>query len=162
MKVSRFVSRYNSDPEFRARVLEQKRQRRQDPEVAAKEAEARRLRRQRAQEEAEETAERSTRGPARPKFVYINGLRLEMWSSGRTAEFLGIAKSTLFAWERKGKIPENHYTDDLKRRWWPRAFVEWLKPFVDRRLSRELSAREFDAQVERAWWETTTVPKIQE
>jgi len=159
VKVSRFVTYWNNNPDKRAEILEARRARRAaDPEFAELERKAAKERRERKKK----PSKRRARGPARPKFLFHNNLRVELWSLGRARAYLELGKGTLSAWERGGRIPANHFRDEVGRRWWPRLYIEFLKPFVVARISREISAQEFVARVESAWQKATHIPRIAE
>lgn len=101
----------------------------------------------------------------KPKIYYHKGEPIILWSVGRVAEYLGISKRTIANLESKGSIPTNRVVDDLRRRWWPEAYVKWLKPFVDHRKSKEITAREFSRRVWNGWRQalaTGTFPVLSE
>lgn len=94
---------------------------------------------------------RGTRRYPKPRLMDINGEMIELWSIGRVADYLGLAKRTLANYEARNMIPVNRRTDSNGRRWWPAPYVKWIKPMVDSRLSGEISAQEFSERVWEGW-----------
>jgi len=88
----------------------------------------------------------------KPKLFEIDGALVECWSAGRTAQFLGVDKKTITNLEERGTIPTNHIVAPNRHRWWPAAFVCWLKPFFDQK-SDGIPTEEFHRRVWTGWSE---------
>jgi hypothetical protein len=88
----------------------------------------------------------------KPKLFMIEDRKIECWSAGRTAQFLGVAKNTLTNLEKAGTIPTNHLVDPTnRRRWWPAEFVRWIQPYFEEKS--EISPEEFLRRVWIGWSE---------
>ena len=101
---------------------------------------------------------RAERGPSdrkrsfnRDKVIVINGVSVNLLSSGRTANVLGVSARTLGNWEKKGYIPLNRAKDSLGRRWYPAEFVAFLVSQSSHRSSGRLD--EWSERVKEAWRE---------
>ena len=87
----------------------------------------------------------------KPRVYHHEGVPVVIWPVGRVAQYLGIHKRTLAKLEARGAIPTNRVIDDNRWRWWPEAYVKWLKPFMDERKTREITPQEFSRRVWNGW-----------
>lgn len=101
------------------------------------------------------------RGVNRPRTVTINGAEVPLIGLGGAAKMVGVTKVSFRAYDDNGVIPRNRMIDELSRRWYPVAFIQWLVPFFDQQSTRRTPLWEIKARVERAWPDAT-VPKIPE
>jgi len=140
---SRFVRWWKANPERAEEIKKRRRDAYSDPlakEVAAvKRAEYKRRRQARG------------KTPRKPKLFPFRGKMIELWAVGAVADSLQINKRTLGLMEAQGRIPLNHLLDESGHRWWPAAFVDWLKPFFELRRTRQISTQEFLHRVSEGW-----------
>jgi hypothetical protein len=127
--MSQFVQWWHENPDKAEQIREKRRKKLQDPEAA--EAHRRRCRDYYARKKAERAQQPKTRGVNKPKLFWIDGAPTPYWGTGQVAAFLQISPATLIAWEERDVIPvEAKIQDNLRRRWWPQAFIETIGPLV--------------------------------
>jgi len=98
----------------------------------------------------------------RPRHAKIGDQLVLVLGLGAAAERLGLTKATLRNYDDKGIIPRNRTVDGLNRRWFPEAFIEFLKPiFADQRRRKDPLWR-LKVRVETAWREAVGVPRFPE
>lgn len=152
MSNSKFVQWCASNPDGYAELLSRRRKNYADDEDARK----RQLAHNAAWREKQKQRKSRKKRTPKPKMFTINGQNVECWSVGRMTEFLGISKQTITNLEDSGTIPTNHYVCPSRRRWWPAAFVHWMRPFFQSRFPAEgsgISAQEFHRRVWTGWGE---------
>lgn len=144
MTPSRFVKWWQDNPKKAEQIRKKRRERyAKDAEFRKKERERKRAARSKKQGFAKTYP--------RPKLYPLGDKVYELWSVGRVAETLGIHKRTLAGLESRGAIPTNRYVDVNGRRWWPKEFVAWLKPFFELKNNRKISSQEFSSRVWNEW-----------
>ena len=156
MSPNRYIQWKTNNPDSYEEVLRRRRERyRKDEDYREAQlrhaADWREKQRKRGKKSKKRRKTQSKRTP-QPKLFPIDGRRVECWSAGRTADFLGVDKKTVRNLERKGTIPVNHLVAPNGHRWWPASFVRWLKPYFEQRKSGT-SAQEFHRRVWIGWSE---------
>lgn len=106
--------RYANDPEYRDSIKESVRKRR-----------------------ANEPKSNRTRSFNRDRIITLGDKHVTLWSSGKCAYFIGIARRTLTSWENKQVIPVDRLTDSLGRRWYPSAYVLFIAEMFAKREPKE-------------------------
>lgn len=124
--LSKRRERYASDPGYRERIKESVRRRRESKEPSD-----------------------NRRSFNRDKIVIINGLGVQLMSSGKAATLIGVSTRTLDLWEKKGVIPVNRAKDSLGRRWYPVQFVAFLAEHAAQRQDRRCD--DWSRRVKDAW-----------
>jgi hypothetical protein len=124
--LSRRRERYASDPDYREKIKDSVRKRR----------------------EAKQPSDQR-RSFNQDKIVIINGIGVRLLSSGKTAAIIGVGARTLDLWEKKGVIPVNRAKDSLGRRWYPTPFVDFLAEHAAHRKSHRCD--EWSRRVKDAW-----------
>ena len=87
----------------------------------------------------------------RDKVIIVNGVSVNLVSSGRAAGLIGVSPRTLENWEKKGYIPVNRAKDTIGRRWYPTEFVMFLSTQSAHRPRGKLD--EWSKRVKEAWQE---------
>lgn len=152
MNESRFIQWKQSNPSAYDELLARRRQRYAADEAARQ----RQLAHNAAWREKQKKLKGRKKRVPNPKFFMLEGRDVECWTISRVAEFLGVSKQTIANLESVGTIPMNHYVCENGRRWWPAAFVRWIKPFFEARFTSDvpgISAQEFHRRVWTGWAE---------
>jgi hypothetical protein len=151
MNDSRFIQWKTSNPDGYDELLKRRRQKYAEDEAARQ----RQLAHNAAWREKQKQRKSRKRVPS-PRFFMLEGRDVECWTVSRAAEFLGVSKQTITNLESDGTIPLNHHICESGRRWWPAAFVRWLKPYFEARFVPDapgISAQEFHRRVWTGWAE---------
>lgn len=94
---------------------------------------------------------RRHRGPNKPIVRWLSGEDVTLLGAGMTADEVGISKRALARYHEHGVIPDNFWEDEIGRRWYPKEYVEFLRPLLaEQRIRREPLWR-LQARVEREW-----------
>lgn len=137
--------KWREDRERAEQVLQRRRERyATDP--AYREAIKDGVRRRRSQQPASERK----RSFNRDRIIMVDGKPVVLWSIGKSAKNIGISKQTLEKWEREGVIPKNRCTDEMSRRWYPSAYIEFIAEQHRTRLPNERLIS-WSSRVEDAW-----------
>jgi hypothetical protein len=126
--LSKRQQRYATDPDYRKSIKESVRRRR----------------------EARDPSDRK-RSFNRDKIIVINGVSVSLWSSGKSAQLVGVTPKTLKNWGEKGIIPQNITKDRLGRHWYPSEFIMFLAEQAENRPKGRLD--EWSNRVKEAWQE---------
>lgn len=156
---SRFVRLWQSGDGFRERVnADRKKKYHENAEVKKAKQEASRSRYQ--------PKGRTGRGPNKSKTIEHEGATVVLIGLGEAARRLGITKTTLRAYDEQRIIPRNRVTDDRAprsvRRWYPEAFIEFLKPLLVDQGRRREPLWSLKRRVEDAWTAAIGIPKLPE
>lgn len=124
--LSKRRERYANDPEYREKIKDAVRKRREASKPSGQK-----------------------RSFNRDKVVVINGVGVLLMSSGKAADAIGVSPRTLGLWEKKGVIPVNRAKDSLGRKWYPASFVGFLAEHAAHR--KEHRCDEWSRRVKEAW-----------
>ena len=150
--MSQFVSlvSYGGDAERRERILKQKRDRYKKDE----EHRAAKLAKSNSRYKKVKKPSGRKRGRNKPKVHALpNGKLILLLGLGQAADLCGVSKQTFRRYETQSVIPLNRLVDAVGRRWYPKPFVEWLVPLLQRQSAQREPLWCLKRRVEQAWAE---------
>lgn len=114
-------TRYQQDPTYRERVKEA----------------SRATRARTAKIKKPENRKPRKRGFAKPKIVQAGDQLCVLENVSALLRETGLHRITYNRWNESGVLPNYHWTDEHGRRWYPRAFVEFVKRLLEKRIDEK-------------------------
>ena len=127
--------RYENDPKYRAKVQAATRRSKQRRRVGLK----------------KRTLGQIDRRHRRPRITVINGQRVEVFSRGTLAEYVGFAPTTLGSWQQRGVLPTPTMVDEEGKWWFSEEYMAKFLKIVKKFRTAGWSLDEFAAIVVENW-----------
>lgn len=155
---------YGGSPEKRDKERKRKRDRYANDEDHREKVKAKAKARYGAKRKNQIKRLRKARGRNKPKaWMCPKGKHILLMGLGATADACNLSKKTFLSYEEREVIPINRVIDEQGRRWYPREFVEFLKPLLEKQSIRREPLWKLTRRVEQAWnKEKLSIPLIKE